>query len=118
MPGPGRRAAAPLGRLIELKSASALSSQAVRLTHALIRNALADAEREELVHRNVAKLVRPPSIRREEVGVLTVDEAKRLVTAVKGDRFEALWICPLTLGSAVASCSGCAGAISTSPKAC
>jgi len=44
--------------------------------HALIRNALADAEREELVHRNVAKLVRPPRARREEVRVLTVEDAR------------------------------------------
>jgi hypothetical protein len=54
-------------RLIELKSASSLSGQTVRLTHALIRNALADAEREELIHRNVAKLVRPPIVNRVEV---------------------------------------------------
>jgi integrase len=66
--------------------------------HALIRNALADAEREELVHRNVAKLVRPPSVHREEVHALTVEEAKRLAGAVRGDRFEALWVCALTLG--------------------
>lgn len=43
--------------------------------HALIRNVLADTEREELVHRNVAKLVRPPNARREEVRVLTVEDA-------------------------------------------
>lgn len=56
-------------RLVDAKSASALSSQSVRLIHGLIRNVLADAEREELVYRNVAKLVRPPSVRREEVRV-------------------------------------------------
>lgn len=85
-------------RFVELKSASSLSGQTVRLMHALIRNALADAEREELVHRNVAKLVRPPSVYREEVRVITVEDARRLVAVVKGDRFEALWICALTLG--------------------
>jgi hypothetical protein len=31
----------------------------------------ADAEREELVHRNVAKLVRPPNVSRDEARVLT-----------------------------------------------
>jgi len=85
-------------RLVEAKSASALSGQSVRLMHGLIRNALADAEREELVYRNVAKLVKPPSVRREEVQVLTVDEARHLVALIKGDRFEALWLCALTLG--------------------
>lgn len=66
--------------------------------HALIRNVLADAEREELVHRNVAKLVRPPKARREEVRALTVGNARRLMGTVRGDRFEALWVCALTLG--------------------
>ncbi len=29
---------------------------------------------------------------------MTVDEARRLVGLIKGDRFEALWLCALTLG--------------------
>ena len=33
-----------------------------------------------------------------EVRVLTVDEARRLVSLIRGDRFEALWLCALTLG--------------------
>ena len=85
-------------RLVEAKSASGLSGQSVRLMHGLIRNVLADAEREELVYRNVAKLVRPPGVQRAEVRALTVDEARRLVAVIKGDRFEALWLCALTLG--------------------
>jgi integrase len=84
--------------LVERKAESGLSAQSVRLMHALIRNALADAEREQLVYRNVAKLVRPPNAQREEVRVLTVEDARRLVGVVQGDRFEALWVCALTLG--------------------
>jgi len=84
--------------LVERKAESGLSAQSVRLMHALIRNVLADAEREELVHRNVAKLVRPPRVRREEVRVLTTEDARRLVGVIRADRFEALWICALTLG--------------------
>jgi integrase len=84
--------------LVERKAESGLSAQSVRLMHALIRNALADAEREELVHRNVAKQVRPPVTQREEVRVLTVEDARRLVGVIRGDRFEALWVCALTLG--------------------
>ncbi len=61
--------------------------------HALIRNALADAEREELVYQ-----VRPRGVERVKVRVLTVDEARRLVSLIRGDRFEALWLCALTLG--------------------
>jgi integrase len=84
--------------LVERKAESGLSAQSVRLMHALIRNALADAEREELVHRNVAKQVRPPVAQREEVRVLAVEDARRLVGVIRGDRFEALWVCALTLG--------------------
>ena len=84
--------------LVERKAESGLSAQSVRLMHALIRNVLADAEREELVHRNVAKLVRPPSVARGEVRVLTVEDARRLVGIIRGDRFEALWVCALTMG--------------------
>jgi integrase len=84
--------------LVERKAESGLSAQSVRLMHALIRNALADAEREELMHRNVAKQVRPPVTQREEVRVLTVEDARRLVGVIRGDRFEALWVCALTLG--------------------
>jgi integrase len=84
--------------LVERKTESGLSAQSVQLLHALIRNLLADAEREELVHRTVAKLVRPPGARREEVRVLTVEDARRLVDVIQGDRFEALWICALALG--------------------
>lgn len=101
-------------RLVKAKSASSLSGQSVRLMHGLIRNALADAEREELVYRNVAKLVRPPSVRREEVRVLTVEEARRLVASIKGDRLEALWLCaPSLLACGRASCLACAGTTST-----
>jgi integrase len=84
--------------LVERTAESGLSAQSVRLMHALIRNALADAEREELVHRHVAKQVRPPATQREEVRVLTVEDARRLVGVIRGDRFEALWVCALTLG--------------------
>src|SRR5215467_11163765 len=70
--------------LVERKAESGLSAQSVRLMHALIRNVLADAEREELVHRNVAKLVRPPITQREEVRMLAVEDARRLVGIIRG----------------------------------
>ncbi|MDH2429289.1 tyrosine-type recombinase/integrase [Sphaerisporangium sp. TRM90804] len=85
-------------RLIEAKAESGLSAATVKQVHGLIRNALADAEREELIHRNVAKLVKPPSVKRDEARVLTIEEAKSLINTIKGDRLEAFWICALTLG--------------------
>lgn len=68
---------------IRLEAESSLSAQSVRLMHALIRNVLADAEREELVHRNVAKLVRPPRAQRQKVHALTVEDARRLVRVIR-----------------------------------
>ncbi len=41
------------------------------------------------MHRNVAKLVRPPHVTRDEVRVLTVEDARRLAGSIPGDRFEA-----------------------------
>ena len=43
-----------------------LATGKVRHIHGQIRNAVADAEREGLVHRNVTKLVRPPVLLRPE----------------------------------------------------
>jgi len=84
--------------LLETKTAAGLAPASVRHIHGLIRNALADAERHELIARNVAKAVRPPSIRRVEQRALTIEEARRILYVVKGDRLEALRICGLTLG--------------------
>lgn len=50
------------------------------------------------MHRNVAKLVKPPAVRREEARVLTIEEAERLLDVIRDDRLEAFWICALTLG--------------------
>ncbi|MGJ6962781.1 tyrosine-type recombinase/integrase [Streptosporangium sp. G11] len=85
-------------RLVEAKAESGLSAATVKQIHGLIRNTLADAEREELVHRNVAKLVKTPAVRREEARVLTIEEARWLLDVIKDDRLEAFWVCALTLG--------------------
>ncbi|GAA2597377.1 hypothetical protein GCM10010399_30020 [Dactylosporangium fulvum] len=57
----------------------------MRHIHGLIRNALGDAEREELVHQ-------------AERRALTMEEAKRLLAVLKGHRLEALYVCALTVG--------------------
>lgn len=85
-------------RLLEQKSGDGLSTGSVRHIHGLLRNVLADAEREELLHANPARLVRPPALRRPERRALTVPKAKHLVEVVRGHRLEALWICALSLG--------------------
>lgn len=85
-------------RLLAQKTDAGLSATTVRHVHGLIRNALGDAEREELVHRNAAKSVRPPSVQQVERRALTVDEAKRLLEVLAGHQLEALFVCALTVG--------------------
>jgi integrase len=85
-------------RLLVTCTDAGLSASSVRHVHGMIRNILADAEREELIARNPARAVRPPSARVAEREILTVEDAQRLIEAIRGDRLEALWVCALTLG--------------------
>jgi len=48
----------------------------IQYIHAILRNALSNAEREELITRNVTKLVQTPSVQRVS-GRLIIDETKR-----------------------------------------
>ncbi len=67
--------------------------------HAVLRAALADAVRLELVPRNVAQAVRPPSLAAgEERPTLTPADARRFLDVVKGERLEALFVVALTMG--------------------
>lgn len=71
----------------------------VRQAHGLLRNALGDAERLELVPRNVAKSVRPPA------------STKGRVRALTRKRREGCWRRRRTSGCTACSCS-------RSPPAC
>ncbi|NJQ03552.1 site-specific integrase [Streptomyces zingiberis] len=75
-----------------------LSARMVQLVHAVLRNALQSAVREELVSRNVAKLVQVegPSYARGK-GLDTV-AARELLATVRGDRLYALYLLAVTLG--------------------
>lgn len=75
-----------------------LSAYLVRYLHAEIRRALNVAIRFGLIVRNVASMVDPPALPHHEVDPLTVDEAKALVLAARGNRMEARWIVGLSLG--------------------
>ncbi|HZU05719.1 MAG TPA: site-specific integrase [Chloroflexota bacterium] len=102
-PGLGR---IPLAKLspqdvqafLNAKRASGLSPRTVQYLHAVLRCALGQAERWGLVPRNVARLVSPPQGSRPEIRPLTVEEARRLLEAVQGDRLEALYAVALAVG--------------------
>jgi integrase len=64
----------------------------------LIRNALGDAYRMELITRNVATQVKAPPLARDHRPHLRLAEAKRLLQAIEGERLEALYVLALTTG--------------------
>lgn len=70
----------------------------IRYVHATLRAALEDAVREELIEKNVAKLVRPPSAPRADRHPLTVDEVKVLFRQTRKDRLHALLVVIALLG--------------------
>jgi integrase len=70
----------------------------IRYTHATLRAALEDAMREELIEKNVAKLVRPPTAPKSEPQPLSVEELKDVFKANRDDRLFALLVVIALLG--------------------
>lgn len=66
--------------------------------HAILRRSLGQAEKWELVGRNVAKLVDAPRPARKEVKPFTPEQARQFLGAAKGDRLEALYSVAVSLG--------------------
>ncbi len=64
----------------------------------VLRIALNEALRRDLVERNVAQLVRPPHVPKPDINPLGADEAHRLLAAVSGHRLEGLFSVALAIG--------------------
>jgi integrase len=64
----------------------------------VLRIALNEALRRDVVKKNVAELVRPPSVPKPEIKPFSPDEARRLLIAVQGHRLEALFTVALAIG--------------------
>jgi integrase len=75
-----------------------LSARTVAYSHAVLRAALADAVRDEIVVRNAAQLVQPPAKKVTSFVPLTHDEASRILAAALEDPLRALWLVLLGLG--------------------
>lgn len=69
-----------------------------RQVHTLIRNALADAYRLELVTRNVVAQVKAPPMVRQRRPDLTVEQARHRLEVIRGERLEAFYVLALTTG--------------------
>lgn len=75
-----------------------LSARMVQSIHAVLRNALQSAVREEIIPRNVASLVKVAPPRYAVNRGLDVAQAKRLLKVSSDDRFHALYVLALCLG--------------------
>ncbi|WP_158852337.1 tyrosine-type recombinase/integrase [Saccharothrix deserti] len=75
-----------------------LSDRTVQQIHAVLRNALQHAMREEVIPRNVAKLVQVKSPRYDVHRGLDADQARKLLKEAESDRLKALYVLALYLG--------------------
>jgi integrase len=74
------------------------STRQVQFVHAVLRNALSNAERDELVVRNVAKLVQVPAPRYKVGKGLSIKDVTALLAEAKKGRLYALYVVAATLG--------------------
>src|SRR4029079_12910902 len=74
------------------------STRQIQFIHAVLRNALSSAERDELVTRNVAKLVQIPTPRYKVGKGLRVADVKEILREAKSTRLYALYVVAATLG--------------------
>lgn len=75
-----------------------LSARTVRYTHAVLRSALKQAARWNLIPANPADLVDLPRQDRRRVGVFSVEQARTFTKAIAGHRYEALFALAMTTG--------------------
>ena len=75
-----------------------LASSSVHTIHSMLHTALKRAVKLELVPRNAAAAADPPRPRPEEMRPLDAAQAKALLSATRGDRWEALYVLAVTAG--------------------
>jgi site-specific recombinase XerC len=80
------------------RHANGLSARTVQYLKAVLRRALSQAVKWQIVTRNVATLADAPRVERTEIRPLTMKEAKAFLAAVRGHRLEALFSVALTVG--------------------
>ncbi|WP_369234723.1 tyrosine-type recombinase/integrase [Streptomyces sp. R21] len=74
------------------------SARTVQYIHAVLRSALQQAIREELITRNVARIVETPTVTRKEVRPLNAAEARLLLKTARPHRLYALWLLLVSTG--------------------
>ena len=94
----GRMTPADLQSLYASLLDGGLSASTVSQLHRVLHHALNDAARWGLVARNVASLVKPPRVPRQEMQILTSVQARELLTAVNDDRLAGIYVIALHTG--------------------
>jgi integrase len=84
--------------LLNAESADGLAPKYVKNVRAVLRGALNQAVRWELLSRNPASMVEPPRGEPYEIKPLAPVEARAFLAAIRGDRLEALYSVALTMG--------------------
>lgn len=77
---------------------SGVGARTAQYTHATLRAALEDAVRDELIARNVARLVRVARPQARERQPLTAAQARTFLKSAQGDRHYALFVVLIVLG--------------------
>ena len=75
-----------------------LSPSTVGRVHAILKQAMQDAVREKRIRTNPLDDIKPPKQTHKDKYVLTPDEVRRLLDAVRGDRFECAFVLGTTCG--------------------
>lgn len=84
--------------LLNEKLGEGLAPATVRYMHAVLRRALKQAFKWDLVSRNVAVLVDAPRVAQKEIEPFTPEQARVFLDAIRGDRLEALYSVALAVG--------------------
>jgi integrase len=63
-----------------------------------LHRALRHAQRRGLIEKNIAELVDPPKPQRREMQSLSPEQARRFLSVVRSDRFEALYVLAISTG--------------------
>jgi integrase len=78
--------------------ARGLSTTSIRLVHTMLHRPFKDAVRLGLMQRNVTELADSPRKRQHEMRVLTLEQSRAFLEAVKGNRYEAFFVFALSTG--------------------
>lgn len=77
---------------------SGLAPKTVRNVHVMLRSALNDAVRWNLLPRNPAADARPPRVRRRSHTIWSTEQLRQFVEHVRSDPYSALWLLVCTTG--------------------